>query len=164
MKTFSYKGKEVYLQVSEYAHNPIGIAVQMYDASTREPEGSITTNLGSYSGNMSLLSFYCNFVDINNFGVELLDFLKENDLGEFYTRFGEPVVAQSGFAQYPLFAFNPKVLQECDPTGCREYEESYRESFEKERQKLIKETKSFFEELGIEDEEELVFEEEELDI
>lgn len=147
MITFMYKGQEVYLQVSEYITNPMGIAIQMFEAASREPISTITTNLGNNIGNEALLSIYCNFIDENNYGKEILDFLEENNLAEPYTRFGEAVTKQSGFAEYPLYAFNPDLLKECDPDGCAEYEETYLMSLQKERDNLMQNTRDLYSKL-----------------
>ncbi len=66
-----------------------------------EPWSDLTVNLGVPCKEN------CGFIDINNNGYGIIDWLTENELGEITGR--EKV---SGFCVYPEFAFNMEKLKE----------------------------------------------------
>lgn len=82
-----------------------------------EPYGSLTTNLGESS--MGRNNAY---VDTNNLGNQILDWIKKNDLGEPTGR-----MKQSGFCRYPEVHFNEEALKKFDNPDYRYYLESQEE-------------------------------------
>ena len=59
-----------------------------------EPYGDLTVNLHKLPENQA-------YIDTNNNGVEIIDWLIENKLGKFTGQYG-----YSGFCAYPLFEFD----------------------------------------------------------
>lgn len=64
-----------------------------------EPWNDLTTNIGRFC------EPNCSFIDINNNGIDVLDWLLANHLGELTGR-----VECSGFCDYPEFRFNMDEL------------------------------------------------------
>lgn len=50
---------------------------------------------------------YCQFIDTNNFGEDIIDFLIRNNFGKLTNKFGH-----SGFCTYPEFEFDKKIVKE----------------------------------------------------
>lgn len=81
-----------------------------------EPYGSLTTNLGDNPGLNNA------YVDTNNMGTDILDWIKKNNLGEPTGR-----MKKSGFCQYPEVHFNEEILKKFDTPEYRYYLESQEE-------------------------------------
>lgn len=126
---------DVTLRVEKFYGSGLPVAIQLY--CDEGPFATLTKNLGDDSGNLSVISPFCAWVDINN-NPEAEKFIQDNGLGEPYVRFGEPVVAFSEYCCYPLYIFNKARLEELDSKGTAEYEENYWKNVEKARKKLLK--------------------------
>lgn len=91
------KDYEITFEVTTYAVDN-GLAIVMYcdEGQGKEPFATLTVYLEDFKtyGNKA-------FVDTNNLGDEILDWLAENNLGEQTSRLGF-----SGFCIYPEFDFN----------------------------------------------------------
>ena len=86
----------IYLDIATYAENG-SLAIQMLtdDNGFMEPWSMLTVNLS-----VTLPEGYA-YVDTNNNGDEILDWIIENELGELTGELG-----YSGFCIYPLVKFN----------------------------------------------------------
>lgn len=128
MKTFTFSSisgqTDVFLEVASYTNNPLSIAILLKDAEDRAPFTTATVNIGKYTGNGSVLSPYCAYLDTNN-NPTIEEFLIRNHLARPYTRFGEPVYGASGYMEYPLYEFDQELLKQIDPEGCAQYEQEY---------------------------------------
>jgi len=140
MKTFDFETpyatyRDCYLRVCSYSYNPLCLAVRVEN----QEDGPITTltvNLGEDIGNDSIIRENQAFVDVNN-NETAAEFLAENGIAEPVTRFGEPVVGYSGWCAYPLYAFNPEILEEADPVGWAEHMKLYQENWEVVRKAMF---------------------------
>ena len=119
----SYMEYDCDLKIGYYALDQNCMSLNLVDKND-EPVTSITTNLGNDIGNGSIMQFCCGFVDVNN-NPNIEQFIKENELGEPYMRFGEPVIMQSGFCQYPLYQFNQEKLEQLDKVGFENYKNAF---------------------------------------
>lgn len=104
LKTSHTFGNEypVYFQISEYSDDSsmfVGIVDEIYGYP--EPWNDLTVNLGikCKSG--------CAFIDTNNNGNDIIDWLTENQLGKATGRIG-----MSGRCAYPEFEFDMEKLKE----------------------------------------------------
>lgn len=107
MELLNYKkyGKVHPLEIliSNYAYgNSLGIALNTYEQGYPEPWSTLTVNF-----NHSFLEPNCAFIDTNNNGDEIIDWLLENQLGELTGKY-----ERSGYCSYPEFRFDMKRLQE----------------------------------------------------
>lgn len=66
------------------------------------PFGTVTVNLIDEV----LTDDFCAFIDTNNMGLEIVEWLEKNDFGE---RTGK--IGCSGFCSYPEFRFNPVIVK-----------------------------------------------------
>lgn len=87
------------------------LAIIMY----RVTPGSMKGPFGILTVNLSESGYTCAaddeaFVDTNNNGPEIIDFIIENGIGEPTDRIG-----MSGFCTYPEFQFNIKDIKDYDP-------------------------------------------------
>ena len=133
-KYLEYGSEELPIHVANYTETPMCMALKL---STKNgmPYTTLSVNLGNDIGNDSFMQRYCAFVDTNNFP-DAAEFIEENGLGEPYTRFGSPVIAQSGWCEYPLYQFNEAKLNELDPEGCKQYDERWQKGLIDEMNKL----------------------------
>lgn len=127
--------RPIKLAVSSYNANPLSLAITFTSLEDGLPFGTGTVNIGSYTGNASLLGPYCAYVDTNNLP-DIEAFLKENHLAEPYIRFGEQVYGFSGFCSYPLYQFERDLLMDLDPEGTAAYEKDYIQAFIEEQEKM----------------------------
>lgn len=134
-ESFYSGATDVTLKIETYSKG-LPIRIQLY--CDEGPFATLTTNLDNDSGNGSIMSPFCGWVDVNN-NPEAEDFIRNYSLGEPYTRFGEPVLAFSGYCCYPLYQFDKQKLMELDPKGTAAYEENYKKHAEKARKKLLRE-------------------------
>lgn len=107
MKTLTFSngwGRDVTVTflITSYSNNGT-LAIQMMenDDGMWYPYGNVTVNLGSTTADDVA------YVDVGNFGRELIDFLVDNDLA---TPTG--YAKASGFNAYPEFRFNLEKLNE----------------------------------------------------
>lgn len=94
-------GKRVYYKVSTYMESD-RIALLLEDED-HAPYGVVTVNIPE----LELKNNNCSFIDINNMGVEILDWLEINNFGKCTGAFGT-----SGFCMYPEFEFNEEIIKE----------------------------------------------------
>ena len=92
----------IILHVDNYANNG-NLAVQMLKVteSFYEPWSTLTVNLGKKC------EPDCAFIDVNNNGDEIVDWLIENKLGVFTNE-----IEISGFCIYPKFKFDMDVVHQ----------------------------------------------------
>lgn len=97
LKLIRYKKVWVFPLVTTYQEglgSPIAILLQSYHNGGLEYYSDVTVNLDSER------SAGCQFIDTNNNGDQILDWLEENKFGERTGRTGK-----SGFCTYPEFNF-----------------------------------------------------------
>lgn len=132
-KLYELNGTKVYFEIGDYYHNPMVMAITAY-CEDGEEYSRLSINLGSSTGNNSLIHSNCTFIDTNNVpNVE--EFLKSIG-AKPCSRFGESIVAYSGFCSYPLYEFSEKLLREMDAEGYEKHLESYRVAFREEQRKM----------------------------
>lgn len=87
------------------------LAIMMYkvnDGAVKGPWGVLTVNLSAAGNTVS--SPDAAFVDTNNNGEEIMDFIIQNGIGEPTGRYGH-----SGWCTYPEVKFNINDIKEYDP-------------------------------------------------
>ena len=89
------------LVLGYYPNGSFGIALNSWSEGYAEPWSTLTINLG-YE-----LPPYCAYVDTNNNGEDIVDWIIENNLGELTGDYG-----YSGFCKYPLVKFNKDIIDE----------------------------------------------------
>lgn len=89
------------LVLGYYPNGSFGIALNSWSEGYAEPWSTLTINLG-YE-----LPPYCAYVDTNNNGEDIVDWIIENNLGELTGDYG-----YSGFCKYPLIKFNKDIIDE----------------------------------------------------
>ena len=102
--TLSRYGNEhpVTFEINHYlANGNLYVGLVTHKEGYPQPYSSLTVNLGVKC------KANCAFIDINNNGMEILDWLTDNNLGRITAR--EKV---SGFCIYPEFEFNIDALME----------------------------------------------------
>ena len=135
-KLFNYNGTNCDVKVFWYQSDPTNMAIQLTDHDTKEPYAVPTVNLGPMIGNETIMPNDCAFIDTNNMpGFDKV--LIERGLAEPYTRWGQPVIGQSGFCQYPLLQFNMDKLKEYDQEGVEKFQDQYWDSFSKARDNIF---------------------------
>ena len=89
------------------------MALLLVDWSQGDPQpwGDLSVNLGKS------IAKDCAFIDVNNFGNDILSWIEKNGLGSPTGR-----NEQSGFVVYPEYHFHPERLKELDDKGYAEYE------------------------------------------
>ena len=133
-KTIDFKGEyrtyeNCNINVGSYSYDPLCLYVRL-DSPTEGSIAPITVNLGHDIGNESLIRENQAFIDANNCP-EAIAWLEENDLAKPVTRFGEPVIAYSGWCEYPLYEFDYAKLREFDPAGWDEHVRLYMANWKK---------------------------------
>jgi len=128
MKRFDYKTeyatyKDCVLSISHYTYDPLCMALSISN-DVDGPITNVTVNLGHDIGNDSIMLWNQAFIDTNK-NPNILEWLSETGLAEPVTRFGEPVIAHSGFCEYPLYAFNEEKLKEYDESGWTQRKEEW---------------------------------------
>ena len=128
MKMFEYKTpyasyKDCMLSISHYTNEPLCMALNIYN-DIDGPITTVTVNLGHDIGNNSIMLWNQAFIDVNN-NPNILEWIEENDLAEPVIRFGEQVIACSGFCEYPLYVFNEDKLKEFDESGWAQRKEEW---------------------------------------
>lgn len=106
----------VYPFLSMYCdNNNLYIGFDFYDEEEQafESYGDVTVNVGK-------LPYLYSSIDTNNNGDKILDFLERNGFGQ-KTDFSIP----SGFCRFPVFRFDPHILQKIDPKVFDEYAECH---------------------------------------
>lgn len=110
---FQYRGQliEVLFEVHSYDAS-CNLAVMLYSkvAYGFSPLSRLTVDTGE------LCSKDCAFIDINNNGPKILDWLADNGLAVPTGR-----VARSGYVEYPEYKFDAAVLRVLDPEGYAAY-------------------------------------------
>lgn len=106
----------IQVKVSSYLNNG-NLAIQMYDWMEGYPElwATLTVNL------WEMCEKDCSYVDTNNHGKKILDWIKKNNLGRVTGR-----ECCSGYCRYPEVHFNEERLRELDPDGYEKYSEQFR--------------------------------------
>ena len=102
--TLTRWGKEhpMTFEVHKYADNGnLYIGLITHEEGYPEPWQNLTVNLGVKCKEN------CAFIDINNNGYEILDWLVDNNLGRILPR--EKI---SGFCVYPEFEFNMEMIKQ----------------------------------------------------
>lgn len=89
------------LVLGYYPNGSFGIALNSWSEGYPEPWSKLTVNLDEK------LPPYCAYVDTNNNGEDIVDWIIENNLGELTGDYG-----YSGFCKYPLIKFNSKIIDE----------------------------------------------------
>lgn len=128
MKMFEYKTpyasyKDCMLSISHYTNEPLCMALNIYNG-IDGPITTVTVNLGHDIGNNSIMLWNQAFIDVNN-NPNILEWIEENGLAEPVIRFGEQVIACSGFCEYPLYVFNEDKLKEFDESGWAQRKEEW---------------------------------------
>lgn len=108
IKTYKFNGTEVVAVSANYENND-NLAVILYEKESGEMYGVVSVNLCPLLPNFA-------FVDTNNMGENIIDFLKENKIA---TSTG--TYRQSGWCRFPLYEFDMGKL-----TPVKEYSESLR--------------------------------------
>ena len=108
----------IQLKVTSYLNNG-NLAIQMYDwiEGYPEPWAMLTVNL------WDVCEKDCAYVDTNNNGKKILDWIKKNNLGRVTGR-----ERCSGYCKYPEVHFNEERLRELDQDGYEKYEEQFRQA------------------------------------
>lgn len=128
MNMFEYKTpyasyKDCMLSISHYTNEPFCMALNIYN-DIDGPITTVTVNLGHDVGNNSIMLWNQAFIDVNN-NPNILEWIEENSLAEPVIRFGEQVIACSGFCEYPLYVFNEDKLKEFDESGWAQRKEEW---------------------------------------
>jgi hypothetical protein len=90
------------LQVAKYGYNnSLAIRMITHEAGYAEPWSNLTVNL------VDDLKPDCAFVDTNNNGPEILQWIEENKLGKPTGR-----MEQSGYCKYPEYKFDLEKIKE----------------------------------------------------
>lgn len=104
MKTFIYENEfgkfNLTLRAEKYMNNDT-LAVAADNVDDDDVFGILTVNL-----NHPLQDGTHAFVDTNNYGKAIMDFLRDNRIAKY-----AGTIAQNGFCTYPLFKFNLKTLK-----------------------------------------------------
>lgn len=96
---------EIEVYRTTYLHGGgLAITLDYYEFECWLPFGVLTVNLEDYptAGNNA-------FVDTNNFGPEIIDWIIENDLGTLTGRIG-----YSGYCEYPEVEFNVDKIKQSE--------------------------------------------------
>lgn len=124
MSQLTYRNYDLDMHVSYYPSHPMVMAVTFTDAEDGMPFGAASVNLGNDIGNGSYMQYGSTFIDENNMP-GIAQAMQEAGLCEPYTRFGEPVMGQSGWCEYPLMTFDMDKLYEIDPLGVDMYKDAW---------------------------------------
>jgi hypothetical protein len=92
---------DISFEIDSYANND-SLAICMTCGLDNEPYGVLTVNLEDFP-----CTGDCAFVDTNNFGDVIIDWIVQNDLGELTGRIGF-----SGYCVYPEVRFNLNKIKE----------------------------------------------------
>lgn len=108
----------VQLKVEMYLDNG-NLAIQLYEWNDDFPEpwAMLTVNLSVPCEKD------CAYIDTNNNGRKILEWIVRNDLGKMTGR-----ERRSGYCSYPEVHFNAERLRELDPDGYEKYEERFRQA------------------------------------
>lgn len=132
-KVYDFNGKMVYFKITEYSENPMVMALMSFTEDD-EPYYTISVNLGNFAGELSFIRQNCAFIDTNN--VPDVEAFLEGVGATPYTRFGEPVIAESLFCTYPLYEFPEELLIEMDADGYSEHVAVYKNELVKAQREL----------------------------
>lgn len=115
MKTFDLKhfGTTYAIQLKAAAYYYGGnlyIEMLSLEDGDVEPWGDLTVNLGP------ILPLNCAYIDVNNNGNDILDWLQRHKIAAPTGRYG-----YSGFCRYPEYLFDEQLLREIDPDGYSQY-------------------------------------------
>ena len=97
-KLLRYNGMWVFPIISTYEYgmgSPIAMLLDVLEKDHLVYYGDITVNLPECNRSAG-----CQFIDINNNGIPIIDWLEENNFGKRTGKFGA-----SGFCKYPEFDF-----------------------------------------------------------
>lgn len=95
-----FNGTEVDVKFASYQNNGV-LAVALYDKEQECMYGVASVNLEEPVSHKN-----CTFIDTNNMGDEIIDFLQNNKLAQFTGRYGV-----SGFCVYPEYEFSDSVIE-----------------------------------------------------
>ena len=115
MKTFDLKyfGKTyaIRLIADAYYHGGnLYVGTATFEDGYVEPCSDLTVNLGS------ILPLNCAYIDVNNNGSDILDWLQQNKIAVPTGRY-----RCSGICKYPEYLFDEHLLRESDPDGYSQY-------------------------------------------
>ena len=99
-KTYSYNGYNIHFERTKYIYGNNALALVMV-CDDGSPYAVMTVNLEGYQ----IDNEYHSFVDTNNLGEELVDWIIENKIG-----FDTGIRHQSGYCIYPLIEFNKEFV------------------------------------------------------
>ena len=100
----------VWLKVRYYSNGNLAIVLYYINGDIIDIWTVVTANLGF------LCDKNCSYIDTNNNGEEIRDWLVQNKLAT-PTRRSD----RSGYCTYPIYEFDPEVLKRLDPEGYNEY-------------------------------------------
>ena len=95
---------------SYYSNGNLALSLQNWTHGEPEPWGNLTVNLGILMGQD------CAFVDVNNFGNEILPWIEKNGIAVPTGR-----TRLSGMVFYPEYRFHGEKLAELDSVGYQRY-------------------------------------------
>lgn len=115
MKTFDLNrfGKTYTIQLKAgvyYYGGNLYIEMLSLEDDDIEPWSDLTVNLGP------ILPLNCAYIDVNNNGSDILDWLRQHRIAVPTGRYG-----YSGFCRYPEYLFNEQLLREIDADGYGKY-------------------------------------------
>lgn len=102
MTEFIYEGNQVIPQFTTYQDNG-RLALMLIDAESGEMYSVVTVNLSDEN----ITNERCAFLDTNNNGDTITDWLEKHGFGKWTGGFGF-----SGFCIYPEFVFNQDVIDQ----------------------------------------------------
>lgn len=129
MKTFHLEkyGSTHTIQLAVNAYYYGGnLAIQMFSFENgyAEPWSDLTVNLDD------TLPLNCAYIDTNNNGEDILDWIKRYQLAVPTGRY-----SRSGFCQYPEYHFDTALLYELDPVGYTQYLHGRKQNIQKQSAK-----------------------------
>lgn len=114
---------EMKFRVENYKSEPLCLALYKAD----DPMVPVTMNLGHFVGPGRLMPEYMTYLNASHPEfARVKEFVEAQQIGHPVLSGGRPVVRESGFHAYPLYAFDPEKLRAMDPKGCSRYEQTYR--------------------------------------
>ena len=108
------KNYSMQLTFQMYAEGNLGIEMIRWRGDDSEPWGMLTVNLDGKRQKD------CAFIDTNNHGQEILEWIEKNGMGHVAGRTG-----QSGFCTYPEVQFNSEFLKELNPRAYEVYAKQF---------------------------------------
>lgn len=104
------KTHKITVQVASYMEGNLAVLLNCWEDGEPEPWNTLTVNLDL------VRPLHCAYIDTNNNGEEILEWIRRNNLAEPTGNSG-----RSGYCVYPEYRFHEEVLMELDPEGYSEY-------------------------------------------